>query len=162
MNLPPILTLFKSAWVQDVPLRNKPIIHDAKAFDFPALFQNVLKAANVKPALDSFLRSDVSNSSSIFHSRVLNLVIQHPNLPLQSIEDLRRKWDFSKVKVYLISSISGKHEQWPNVIKTGHPRLMKIVRDIGARAGPSKELHLECQVWLSLLYFVREMSLTCF
>ena len=85
-------------------------------------------------------------------THILTSDSQHPNLPLQSINDLRCKWDFSRVKVHLVASLSGKHEQWPNVIQTGHPRLMKVIRDIGARAGPSKELHLECQVSTGNIY----------
>jgi len=44
---------------------------------------------------------------------------QHPKIPLSTIEDLRRQWDFSKVRVHLVPSIAGKHEGWPEVIKYG-------------------------------------------
>jgi len=59
------------------------------------------------------------------------------------------KWDWSKVKVKLVPSIAGKHEGWPNVISTGHTRLMKAVRDTGLRTGKGKaarDLVIECQV----------------
>jgi hypothetical protein len=43
--------------------------------------------------------------------------MQHPNLPIQSIEDLRLKWDWSKIKVQLVASFAGKHEGWPRVVQ---------------------------------------------
>ncbi|EDR09713.1 uncharacterized protein LACBIDRAFT_319104 [Laccaria bicolor S238N-H82] len=110
-----------SVWLQDVPLRSSPIPHDPKATnDFPSIIQRVLNSLNVKP---------------------------HPNLALKSIEDLRCRWDWSKVKVHLVPSIAGKHEGWPAVIKTGHPRLMMAVREMAMRTGKgkAKELILECQ-----------------
>lgn len=75
--------------------------------------------------------------------------LKHPDLPLQSIDHLRTHWDWSKVKVYLVPSIAGRHEGWPNVLLTGHPRLMKVVRGMRMRTGQtkrSKRLVLECQV----------------
>jgi hypothetical protein len=68
---------------------------------------------------------------------------------MRSIDDLRTRWDWSKVKAHLVPSIAGKHEGWPNVVLTGHPRLMKVVRSIGMRTGKAKgnkDLVLECQV----------------
>ncbi|KAF9480645.1 phospholipase D/nuclease [Pholiota conissans] len=113
-----------TVWLQDIPLRVKPIPHDPKSpDDFAAAFQRVLYAVNVRPAL-------------------------HPNLPLKAIEELRQKWDWSNVKVQLVSSIAGKHEGWPSVIQTGHPRLMSVVRKLGMRTGEgshAKDLILECQ-----------------
>lgn len=53
------------------------------------------------------------------------------------------------MKVNLVPSIAGKHEGWPNVILTGHVRLMKAVRNMGFRTGKGpkeKTLELECQV----------------
>lgn len=110
-----------AVWLQDLPPRSAPIPHDAKALDdFPSIMQNVLHAVNVRPALANMLANG------------------HPNLPIQTISDLRMKWDWSKVKVKLVPSIAGKHEGWPNVISTGHTRLMKAVRDMGLRTGKGK------------------------
>jgi tyrosyl-DNA phosphodiesterase-1 len=110
-----------AVWLQDLPPRSTPIPHDPKVIDdFPSIMQNVLRAVNVRPALANMLAND------------------HPNLPLQTISDLRMKWDWSKVKVKLVPSIAGKHEGWPNVILTGHTRLMKAVRDVGLRTGKGK------------------------
>ncbi|KAL0952281.1 hypothetical protein HGRIS_006571 [Hohenbuehelia grisea] len=121
----------KTMWVQDVPKLSSPRTLDPKATeDFPILFERVLHAVNVKPALTSFLRGD------------------HPNLPLQSIENLSTHWDWSKVTAQLVASIAGKHEGWTQVLYTGHPRLMKAVRNMGLRTGKtlgSKQLTLECQ-----------------
>jgi len=85
---------------------------------------------------------------------------QHPNLPLQSIDDLRTHWDWTKVKAHLVPSVAGRHDGWPQVILTGHPRLMIAVRHMGLRVdkGQKKELLLECQVgrvfltvWMDLI-----------
>ncbi|KAF5314322.1 hypothetical protein D9619_011921 [Psilocybe cf. subviscida] len=123
-----------SVWLQDIPLRSKPLsAADPKTTstdDFPAVLQRLLNAVNVKPALAAMIYDN------------------HPNLPIQSIEDLRLKWDWSNVKVHLVASFAGKHEGWPRVIQTGHPRLMTVVRKMGMRTGTdakSKKLVLECQ-----------------
>ncbi|KAF8626688.1 hypothetical protein AX15_004772 [Amanita polypyramis BW_CC] len=55
------------------------------------------------------------------------------------------RWDWSKVKVHLVPSIAGKHEGWQNVIKTGHTRLMKAIRNMGLRTGNGHTAVLECQ-----------------
>ncbi|KAH7906456.1 tyrosyl-DNA phosphodiesterase-domain-containing protein, partial [Hygrophoropsis aurantiaca] len=118
-------------WLQDLPLRLTPIAHDPKIVDdFPSLMQDVLRAVNVRHALTNMLCNE------------------HPGLPLQSINELRMKWDWSKVKVKLVPSIAGKHEGWPNIIHTGHTRLMKAIRDMGLRTGKgksAKDLVIECQ-----------------
>lgn len=120
-----------AVWLQDVSLRAKPIPQDHKVIDdFPSIMQHVLRAVNVRDALTNMLTHE------------------HPNLPLQAISDLRSKWDWSKVKVKLIPSIAGKHEGWPKVVQSGHPRLMKAIRDFGLRTGQgkaAKELMIECQ-----------------
>ncbi|KAL4077535.1 tyrosyl-DNA phosphodiesterase-domain-containing protein [Scleroderma citrinum] len=120
-----------AVWLQDIPPRNAPIPHDPKVLDdFPSIMQNVLRAVNVRPALANMLAND------------------HPNLPLQIINDLRSKWDWSNVKVKLIPSISGKHEGWPAVVQSGHTRLMKAIRELGLRTGGGKaarDLTIECQ-----------------
>ncbi|KAH0833851.1 hypothetical protein J3R83DRAFT_11017 [Lanmaoa asiatica] len=112
-----VLCLNKSlqaVWLQDIPPRSNPIPHEGKVVDdFPSIMQKVLHAVNVRPALANMLAND------------------HPKLPLHTIEDLRTKWDFSKVYVKLIPSIAGKHEGWPAVIQTGHTRLMKAGSSIG-------------------------------
>ncbi|TDL27098.1 phospholipase D/nuclease [Rickenella mellea] len=116
-----------TVWTQDVPLRTSPHAHDPKATDFPATLQKVLHALNVPAALTSHLNGD------------------HPRLPMKFIGELRTKWDWSKVKVQLVASIAGRHEGWPEVIRTGHTALMKAVRDVNARAGRDREVVLECQ-----------------
>ena len=42
------------------------------------------------------------------------------------------------VKAHLVPSVAGEHEGWPNVLMTGHVRLMKAVRDMGLRTGKGK------------------------
>ncbi|KIJ43722.1 hypothetical protein M422DRAFT_30766 [Sphaerobolus stellatus SS14] len=104
-----------SVWVQDVPARPKAIPPDRKADDFGSQLERVLQALNVSPGLYS-IKQD------------------HPEIPLTLIGDLRSKWDFSKIKAQLVPSIAGKHEGWSSVLRVGHPRLMRVVRLIGARA----------------------------
>ncbi|KAK7684382.1 hypothetical protein QCA50_012329 [Cerrena zonata] len=116
-----------SVWMQDFPLRSAPIPHDSKASDFPATWTRILRSLNVAPALITMGKNG------------------HNNLPISRLEDLRCKWDFSKVEVQLIPSLAGKHEGWPKVIQSGHPALMKGIRDVGGRTPKGKELVLECQ-----------------
>ena len=49
----------KSCWVQDIPARQTPIRHDAKATDFPATLQRVLQALNVPAAMKKLSDGDV-------------------------------------------------------------------------------------------------------
>jgi len=86
---------------------------------------------------DCFVQHLTASSSSAQHKT---------SLPLESISDLRCKYDFSKVHAHLVSSLSGKFEGWPEVVRVGHPRLMKVVMDIGAKPQPGWEIALECQV----------------
>ncbi|KAF8154246.1 tyrosyl-DNA phosphodiesterase-domain-containing protein [Crassisporium funariophilum] len=120
-----------SVWLQDIPLRSKPIPHDPKASgDFPSSLQRMLHAVNVKPALVTMISDN------------------HPDLPIKSIDELRQRWDWSNVRAQLVASIAGKHEGWPQLIHNGHPRLMTAVRKLGMRTGQSKKskvLMLECQ-----------------
>jgi tyrosyl-DNA phosphodiesterase-1 len=122
--------------------------------------QNVLRAVNVRPAPANMLANDVSHVKYLICCTT-DLISQHPNLPLQTISDLRMKWDRSKVKGKLVPSIAGKHEGWPNVILTGHARLMKAVRDVGLRTGKgkaAKDLVIESQVCLTSSIPLREDS----
>ncbi|TRM65778.1 tyrosyl-DNA phosphodiesterase-domain-containing protein [Schizophyllum amplum] len=118
------------AWLQDIPRRpaNKPE-PKKNPEDFPSMLQRVLEALNIKAALQAMIVQD------------------HPNLALQSLADLRRLWDWSQVKVHLVASLAGKHEGWPAVLQTGHPRLMKVVRNMGlaVEARDGREVEVECQ-----------------
>ncbi|KDQ27470.1 hypothetical protein PLEOSDRAFT_51208 [Pleurotus ostreatus PC15] len=107
-------------WIQDIPRLPTPrkAKKTANPDDFPSMFTRVLKALNVPPALTT--------------------------LPLQSLDDLCTRWDWSKVNVLLVPSIAGKHEGWPQVIRTGHPRLMMAVRKLGL-SKRSSGMTLECQ-----------------
>ncbi|KAL1677634.1 tyrosyl-DNA phosphodiesterase-domain-containing protein [Schizophyllum commune] len=134
------------AWLQDIPRRpaHKPQ-PKPNPEDFPSIMQRVLEALNIRPALQAMIMQD------------------HPNLPLQSIPDLRRLWDWSLVKVHLVASLHGKHEGWPAVLQVGHPRLMKAVRNMGLAVDreSGKEVEVECQgssigrctsVWINEMY----------
>jgi len=74
--------------------------------------------------------------------------LQRPDVPIKAIEDLRTRWDWSKVKAELVPSIAGRHEGWSKVLLTGHGRLMRAVRNMGLRTGKGKgkNVSLECQV----------------
>ncbi|KAI0651034.1 tyrosyl-DNA phosphodiesterase-domain-containing protein [Trametes meyenii] len=132
-----------SVWVQDIPKRSSPFVPPSDTEDFASSMVRVLHALNAAPALVNLLRND------------------HPNLPLQRLEDLRSKWDFSNVRAALVPSIAGKHEGWPKVILTGHTRLMKALLDMHAATPQDKDLLLECQgssignyssTWLNEIY----------
>ncbi|KZS89546.1 phospholipase D/nuclease [Sistotremastrum niveocremeum HHB9708] len=116
-----------TVWVQDIPPKKNPQGHSARASDFSSILQRVLIALQVRQALRAHIVGD------------------HPNLPLQSIEDLGTRWDWSKVKVHLIPCMAGKYEGWPEVLRNGHTRLMKAIREANARAGPNRDVMLECQ-----------------
>ncbi|KAG8952310.1 hypothetical protein FRC04_004738 [Tulasnella sp. 424] len=116
-----------TAWVQDFPLRSKPIEHDPKADDFPAQFQHVLSKLNFAPAIQSHLKGD------------------HPQLPLRAITELRTRWDWSKVTVKLVVSLAGKYQGVREVVKSGHTNLATAIREVGAMCPEGKELALECQ-----------------
>lgn len=114
------------------------------------------------PGFDYAPQYRCKRTSSIF-GLLLNLE-KHPNLPIKSINDLRMRWDWSKVKAHLVPSIAGKHQGWPDVIKTGHTRLMKAVlnMDLPQNKGKGKELVLECQVRSPFrTSHIRSWILTC-
>ncbi|KAG8849219.1 hypothetical protein FRB91_010158 [Serendipita sp. 411] len=124
-----------TAWVQDFPPLNRPIIgKDGNASSFASTLQMVLTKLNIPNALGAML-------------------IDHPNLPLQSVDMLSKGWSFSKATVKLIPSMAGKYEGWHQVLRQGHTALMKAIIDIGAHAGQTKrkarisesELVVECQ-----------------
>ncbi|KAJ3848765.1 tyrosyl-DNA phosphodiesterase-domain-containing protein [Lentinula lateritia] len=120
-----------AVWLQDLPpLPKEAPFNRQDNESFPSVMKRVLDAVNVMPALSTMLKQD------------------HPNLPIKTTEQICTRWDWSNVKVNLVPSIAGKHEGWPNVILTGHVRLMKAVRNMGVRTGKGpkeKTLELECQ-----------------
>ncbi|KAI3619979.1 tyrosyl-dna phosphodiesterase domain protein [Moniliophthora roreri] len=137
-----------AVWLQDLPPSSSPRTFDRKMTEpFQYMMKGVLDSVNVKPALATMLKQD------------------HPNLPVKSTEEICTRWDWSKVRVHLVPSIAGKHEGWPNVVLTGHTRLMKAIRDLGLRTGTgsrSKSLQLEYQgssigtyttQWLNEFYY---------
>lgn len=63
-----ILIHAKSVWIQDIPMLQTAIRHDANAVDFPGSLQRVLHYLNVPKALDKFVNEDVSFS---FHNTML-------------------------------------------------------------------------------------------
>lgn len=50
------------------------------------------------------------------------------------------------MKVKLVSSLAGRHEEWDQVLRTGRPALMSAIQSLGARVGKNKDLSIECQV----------------
>ncbi|KAJ3732045.1 tyrosyl-DNA phosphodiesterase-domain-containing protein [Lentinula guzmanii] len=120
-----------AVWLQDIPLLSRLATFDGQDKEsFPYVMKRVLDNVNVAPALSVMLKQD------------------HPNLPIRTTEDICTRWDWTKVKVNLVPSIAGKHEGWPNVILTGHARLMKAVRNIGLQTGKGlreKNLELDYQ-----------------
>jgi len=118
-----------TVFVQDLPLIPDPASHDPQSHDFPTYLWGVLKSLNVPAGL-------------------LNLVnTGYHELPVQSLEDLQSKWDWSKVRAKLVASIAGNYDGWYNVRMYGHPRLAAVIRDIGAQPTKGKILNIECQVY---------------
>ncbi|KZT61887.1 phospholipase D/nuclease [Calocera cornea HHB12733] len=116
-----------TVFVQDLPSIPDPSSEDPQSHDFPTYLWSVLKSLNVPAGL-------------------LNLVnTGYHELPLQSLEDLQNKWDWSKVKARLVASVAGNYEGWYNVRMYGHPRLAAVIRDIGAPPKKGKVLNIECQ-----------------
>lgn len=68
-------------------------------------------------------------------------------LPTKSsgLGNILARYDFSGVKVALVSSIPGKYKG-TEMQMVGHTGLMRALRDIGARCHPDKQVALECQV----------------
>lgn len=119
----------QTVWVQDIPLLKSPVEDSSRTVDdFPTRLQYILRKLNFAPALRSHLQND------------------HPQLPLRDINELRRRWDWSAVKVQLVVSIPGKFEGRSEMGISGHPSLQKSLRELGALCPDSKELQIECQV----------------
>ncbi|KAE9399899.1 phospholipase D/nuclease [Gymnopus androsaceus JB14] len=120
-----------AVWFQDIPPLSKHITFEKRNTEsFPYVMKRVLDNVHVIPALSIMLKQG------------------HPNLPIKATADICTQWDWSKVKVHLVPSVAGKHEGWPNVIQTGHTRLMKTVRGMGlatGRGANEKKLELEYQ-----------------
>ncbi|KAJ6485522.1 tyrosyl-DNA phosphodiesterase-domain-containing protein [Mycena sanguinolenta] len=93
---------------------------------FAMLLETVLKATNVDPALESVKQKT-------------------PDLPLKSISDLSKLWNWSSVKAELVPSIAGKYEGWKKIKTTGHPRLMCTLQTLGLATSKTQELVVECQ-----------------
>ncbi|PAV15621.1 phospholipase D nuclease [Pyrrhoderma noxium] len=118
-----------SVWVQDIPMRKSVIRHDPKAKDFAGTLQRVLHKLNVPVALSKLLDGD-----------------NFPDLPIESISELRMRWDWSNVKAKLVASLAGRYEGWDQIELTGHPALAVAIKELGAGPVPrGKELELEYQ-----------------
>jgi hypothetical protein len=57
-----------TVWVQDVPRRPSPIPHEPKADDFASVFERVLCAINVAPAITHLVSTDVRRTCNILCS----------------------------------------------------------------------------------------------
>ncbi|KAF7345486.1 hypothetical protein MVEN_01567100 [Mycena venus] len=105
---------------------------------FAVLLESVLKATNVGPALESVNQK----------ARILFFIHKPctPGLPLKSISDLSKLWDWSSVTAELVPSIAGKYEGWKKIKTTGHPRLMRALETLGlATSNMTQNLVIECQ-----------------
>jgi tyrosyl-DNA phosphodiesterase-1 len=54
-----------TVWVQDVPRRPSPVPHEPKADDFPSVFERILYAINVAPAITSLVSTDVRRIQNV-------------------------------------------------------------------------------------------------
>ncbi len=120
------------SWVQDFPLlastsAGNPGVRDSDGDVFKTTLISHLKRMNVEAGMRAAMSSGVIS------------------LPNPSVEAILKQYDFSSVKVRLISSLPGTYigEEMQTV---GHTGLMRALRSIGARTPPEKELSLEYQV----------------
>ncbi|KAJ7236427.1 tyrosyl-DNA phosphodiesterase-domain-containing protein, partial [Mycena haematopus] len=128
-NLVPVdwAYLENMVFIQDVVLRSSSGSTESKPEEgFAMLLETVLKATNVGPALESVKQKT-------------------PELPLKSISDLSKLWDWSSVKAELVPSLAGKYEGWNKIKMTGHPRLMRALETLGLATGNKQKLVVECQ-----------------
>ncbi|KAG8995143.1 hypothetical protein FRB94_009383 [Tulasnella sp. JGI-2019a] len=118
-----------TVWTQDIPLRapTPEAVEPPAVDDFPSRLQYALRKLNFAPALAAHLAAD------------------HPDLPLSDIKDLRRRWDWSAVKVQLVISVPGKFEGRREMGMSGHPALQRSLRELDALCPEGKELQIECQ-----------------
>ncbi|KAJ6580791.1 tyrosyl-DNA phosphodiesterase-domain-containing protein [Mycena capillaripes] len=93
---------------------------------FEMILETVLKAMNVGPALESVKQ-------------------RTPELPLKSITNISKLWDWSNVTAELVPSIAGKWEGWRRIKTTGHPRLMRAIETLGLTTSKTQNLVVECQ-----------------
>ncbi|KAJ7483416.1 tyrosyl-DNA phosphodiesterase-domain-containing protein [Mycena latifolia] len=93
---------------------------------FAKVLENVLKATNVGPALEHFKQTK-------------------SDLPINSIGDLSKLWDWSNVTAELVPSIAGKSEGWERIMKNGHPRLLRAIKTLGLAINETQNLVVECQ-----------------
>ncbi|KAJ7483429.1 tyrosyl-DNA phosphodiesterase-domain-containing protein [Mycena latifolia] len=93
---------------------------------FAKILENVLKATNVGPALEHFKQTK-------------------SDLPINSIDDLSKLWDWSNVTAQLVPSIAGKSEGWERIMKNGHPRLLRAIKSLGLATSGTRNLIVECQ-----------------
>ncbi|KAF5352877.1 hypothetical protein D9757_012107 [Collybiopsis confluens] len=118
-----------AVWLQDIlPLSRKTTFDERHNESFQYVMKRVLDGVNVKTALNIMLKQG------------------HPDLPIQSTQELCTSFDWSRVKAHLVPSFAGKG--WPKVLQNGHPRLMKAVRNMGLRTGKgpnAKKVQLEYQ-----------------
>ncbi|KAJ7336099.1 hypothetical protein DFH08DRAFT_813347 [Mycena albidolilacea] len=115
---------------------------------FPAVLVAALRATGVEEALASMIRQGVR--SFPFFPLLLSFLLtgfslpQHTALPLPTLVPsadtakagtaLERGWDWSRVRVALVSSVPGKWEGWAGprgVLRTGQTRLLRAVQALG-------------------------------
>ncbi|KAF8215108.1 tyrosyl-DNA phosphodiesterase I [Mycena galopus ATCC 62051] len=119
--------LENAVFILDVSLRSSLAAETKKPEkSFAMLLETVLNSTNVGPALESVKQ-------------------RTPELPLKSISDLSKHWDWSQVEAELVPSLVGKYEGWNKIKTTGHPRLMRALETLGLATSKSQNLVLECQ-----------------
>ncbi|KAJ7080775.1 tyrosyl-DNA phosphodiesterase-domain-containing protein [Mycena belliarum] len=107
--------------------KSTPGVSGSKTEDsFATILENVLKKTNVGPALQHLKQT-------------------RPDIPLNSIEDLSKFWDWTSVTAELVPSISGRWEGWERIVKNGHPRLLRAIKTLGVATSGNQKLIVECQ-----------------
>ncbi|KAJ7780085.1 tyrosyl-DNA phosphodiesterase-domain-containing protein [Mycena maculata] len=118
-----------SGVIGNIPFAENAKLSSSKAKpeeSFVMVLESVLKATNVGPALEKLKQ-------------------RKSELPLNSIADLSKMWDWRNVRVELVTSLAGNWEGWKQVRATGHPRLMRAIENLGLATNATQNLVVECQ-----------------
>ena len=132
----------QTSWVQDFPLKERN--------------DNSQSNSSNNKLTDKFTEAIVCMLRSMNAEAGIKILCDENIIRLptkfSTLGNILDRYDFSKVKVALVSSIPGKYKG-VEMQTVGHTGLMRALRNIGARCHPDKQIALECQVGWICLHF---------